>query len=70
MSRLLPQFKEEGLVQDRLWVFETEDDDIAKAIIAVMKNRNHRSTEVLFSSMRMSTSTACLKDRIRNNSYT
>ncbi len=53
MSRLLPQFKEEGLVQDRLWVFETADDDTAKAIIAVMKNRNHRSTEVLFSSLRM-----------------
>jgi len=53
MSRLLPQYKEEGLVQDRLWVFETADDDTAKAIIAVMKNRNHRSTEALFSSMRM-----------------
>lgn len=53
MSRLLPQYKEEGLVQDRLWVFETADDDTAKAIIAVMKNRNHRATEALFSSMRM-----------------
>ena len=42
-SRLLPQYKEEGLVQDRLWVFETADDDTTKAIIAVMKNRNHRS---------------------------
>ena len=53
MSRLLPQYKEEGLVQDRLLVMETSDDDTAKAIIAVMQNRNHRSTEALFSSMRM-----------------
>lgn len=53
MSRLLPQYKEEGLVQDRLLVFETADDDTAKAIIAVLQNRNHRSTEALFSSMRM-----------------
>ncbi len=52
-SRLLPQYKEEGLVQDRLLVMETSDDDTAKAIIAVMQNRNHRSTEALFSSMRM-----------------
>lgn len=51
--RLLPQYKEEGLVQDRLLVMETSDDDTAKAIIAVMQNRNHRSTEALFSSMRM-----------------
>ncbi len=53
MSRLLPQYKEEGLVQDRLLVMETSDDDTAKAIIAVMQNKNHRSTEALFSSMRM-----------------
>ena len=52
-SRLLSQYKEEGLAQDRLWVFETADDDTAKAIIAVLQNRNHRSTEALFSSMRM-----------------
>ena len=51
--RLLPQYKEEGLVQDRLLVMETSDDDTAKAIIAVMQNRNHRSKEALFSSMRM-----------------
>lgn len=53
MSRILPQYKEEELVQDRLLVMETSDDDTAKAIIAVMQNRNHRSTEALFSSMRM-----------------
>lgn len=53
-SRLLPQYKEEGLIQDRLLVIETSDDDTAKAIIAVLQNRNHRSTEALFSSMRMS----------------
>lgn len=53
MSRLLPYYKEEGLVQDRLWVFETPDDYTEKAMIAVMQNRNHRSTETLFSSMRM-----------------
>ena len=52
-SRLLPQYKEEGLVQDRLLVMETSDDDTAKAIIAVIQNRNHRSTEALFSSMRI-----------------
>lgn len=52
-SRLLPQYKEEGLIQDRLLVIDTSDDDTAKAIIAVMQNRNHRSTEALFSSMRM-----------------
>lgn len=52
-SRLLPQYKEEGLVQDRLLVMETSDDDTAKAIIAVIQNRNHRTTEALFSSMRM-----------------
>ena len=32
---------------------ETSDDDTAKAIIVVMQNRNHSSTEALFSSMRM-----------------
>lgn len=53
MSRLLPFYKEEGLVQDKLWVVETADDATAKTIIAVMQNRNHRSTEALFSSMRM-----------------
>ena len=53
MSRLLPHYKEEGLTQDRLLVMETADDDTAKAIIAVLQNRNHRSTEALFSSMRM-----------------
>ncbi|SEH86275.1 hypothetical protein SAMN02910265_03089 [Ruminococcus flavefaciens] len=52
-SRLLPQYKEEGLLQDRLLVMETSDDDTAKAIIAVTQNKNHRSTEALFSSMRM-----------------
>lgn len=52
-SRLFPQYKEEGLIQDRLLVIETSDDDTAKAIIAVLQNRNHRSTEALFSSMRM-----------------
>ncbi|WP_294412847.1 hypothetical protein [uncultured Ruminococcus sp.] len=53
MSRLLPHYKEEGLTQDRLLVIETGDDDTAKTIIAVMQNKNHRSTEALFSSMRM-----------------
>ncbi len=53
MSRILPHYKEEGLVQDRLLVFETADDYTSKAMIAVMQNRHYRSTEVLFSSMRM-----------------
>lgn len=49
-SRLLPHYKAEGLVQDRLWVVETSDDATAKAMIAVMQNRNHQSIEALFSS--------------------
>lgn len=52
-SRLLPQYKEEGLVQDRLLVMETSDDDTAKSMIAVLQNKNHSSTEAFFSSMRM-----------------
>lgn len=52
MSRLLPHYKEVGLVQDRLLVFETVDDYTANAMISVLQNRDHRSTEVLFSSMR------------------
>ncbi|WP_295067268.1 hypothetical protein [Ruminococcus sp.] len=53
MSRLLPQFQEEGLVQDRLWVVETSDDATAKDMTAGLQNRNHRSIEVLFSSKRI-----------------
>lgn len=53
MSRLLPFFKDEGLTQDRAWVVETSDDDTARSMIAVVQNRNHQSTEVLFSSMRL-----------------
>lgn len=52
ISRLLPFYKEEGQVQDRLWVVETADDATAKAMIAVMQNRHHQTTETLFSSMR------------------
>ena len=52
MSRLLPHYKEVWLVQDRLLVFETVDDYTANAMISVLQNRDHRSTEVLFSSMR------------------
>ena len=50
MSRFLPFYKEEGFVQDRSWVVETSDDATAKAMIAVMQNRNHQSIEALFSS--------------------
>ncbi len=53
LSRLLPQFQEEGLVQDRLWVVETADDTTVKAMTAVLQNRNHQSVEVLFSSDRI-----------------
>lgn len=60
MSRILPHYKEEGLVQDRLLVFETADDYTAKAMIAVMQNRHHSSTEAIFSSMRM----PCIEDEI------
>ena len=49
-SRLLPHYKAAGLVQDRLWVVETSADATAKAMIAVMQNRNHQSIEALFSS--------------------
>ena len=52
-SRLLPFYKEAGLEQDKLWVIETDDDATAKAMISVMQNRHHRSTDVLFSSMRL-----------------
>ena len=53
MSRLLPFYKEEGLVQDRLLLFETADDATAKTMTAVIKNRHHLTTEALFSSMRL-----------------
>ena len=53
ISRFLPFYKEEGLEQDRLWVVETADDATARTMIAVMQNRNHRTTEVLFSYMRL-----------------
>ena len=53
MARLLPQYKEAGIVQDRPWVFETSDDETTKAMISIIQNRNHSSTEVLFSSMRL-----------------
>ncbi len=52
MSRHLPFYKEEGLVQDRLWVVETADEATSKVMIAVLQNRNHRTTDALFSSMR------------------
>ncbi len=52
MSRHLPFYKEEGLVQDRLWVVETADEATSKAMIAVIQNRHHQTTETLFSSMR------------------
>lgn len=60
MSRILPHYKEEGIVQDRLLVFETADDYTAKAMIAVMQNRHHSSTEAIFSSMRM----PCIEEEI------
>lgn len=53
MSRLLPQFKEESLTQDRAWAVETSDDTTSKAMTVVMQNRQHRTMETLFSSMRL-----------------
>ena len=53
LSRLLPQFQEEGLVQDRLWVFESADDATAKSMATITVNRHYSSTETLFSSMRL-----------------
>lgn len=53
MSRLLPHYKAEGIVQDRLWVVETSDDATSKTMIATIQNRNHLTTEALFSSMRL-----------------
>lgn len=53
MSRLLPQFKEESLTQDRAWAVETSDDTTSKVMTVVMQNRQHRTMETLFSSMRL-----------------
>lgn len=52
MSRLLPFYKEEGLVPDRLLVVEAADEETAKAMTAVIQNRHHLAPEALFSSMR------------------
>lgn len=53
LSRLLPQFKDEGLTQDRMWVIETSDDDNSRFMTAVIQNRNHNSMEPIFSHSRI-----------------
>ncbi len=53
LSRLLPQYKEHGLTQDRAWVIETADDDTARFITAVTQNNNHRSIGPIFTHMRI-----------------
>lgn len=61
MSRLLPHYKAEGLVQDRLWVVETADDTTATVMTAFIQNRNHRAAKALFSSEQIK----FIKDEIR-----
>lgn len=53
MSRLLPQFKEESLTQDRAWAVETADNDTAKLMTAVIQNHDHRSVEPICSHRRI-----------------
>lgn len=53
LSRLLPHFYKEGLVQDRLFVVETSDDVTVKAMTAAIQNRHHNKIETLFSSERI-----------------
>lgn len=53
MSRLLPQFKEEGFTQDKPWVIETADDNTARFMTAVTQNNNHCSVEPICSHRRI-----------------
>ena len=53
MSRLLPDFKDEGLSQDRAFIIETTDDANARFMTAVVQNNNHDSVEPVFSHSRI-----------------
>ena len=50
MSRLLPNFKDEGLTQDRLFVTEITSSNDEKYLTDVIYNRSHTSSETIFSS--------------------
>lgn len=50
MSRLLVDFKAEGLTQDRLFVSEVTDSNEAKYLTDVMYNRSFTSSEIIFTS--------------------
>lgn len=52
MSRFLPLYKLEGLVQDVPWVIETDDNETARSMTAIIQNKNHRSIDMIFSSKR------------------
>ncbi|MGN0575880.1 MAG: hypothetical protein ACI4J2_07600, partial [Ruminococcus sp.] len=52
MSRFLPFYKDEGIVQDRLWMIETSDDDTARYMASVLQNKNHCSIDTILSSKR------------------
>ena len=50
MSRLLPNFKDEGLIQDRLFVSEATDRKDATYLTNVFYNRSYTSSETIFTS--------------------
>lgn len=52
MSRFLPLYKLEGLVQDVPWVIETDDNETARSMTAIIQNKNYRSIDTIFSSKR------------------
>lgn len=53
-SRFLTFYKDDGLVQDRLWVVEATDDSTVRSMTAIMQNKNHRLLCTSFSSDRRS----------------
>ncbi|MCR5111726.1 MAG: type IV secretory system conjugative DNA transfer family protein [Ruminococcus sp.] len=52
MSSLQPFFQENGLIQDRYWVYEASDEKTSEALIALTQNATHSSLNTLFSSDR------------------
>lgn len=53
-SRFLTFYKDDGLVQDRLWIVEATDDSTVRSMTAIMQNKNHRLLCTSFSSDRQS----------------
>lgn len=43
MSRFITFYKDEGLVQDVPWVIETDDNETARSMTAIIQNKNYRS---------------------------